>query len=111
MFFTDDYLKKVTIELKKLSSDERNELLKKLRTKVDKIDSEISALLIERIKLTIEIGEIKKTLNLPAYDAHRERAIENNIRFNGSPEIDKALKNIYERIVDESRSIQRGRKK
>lgn len=111
MYLADDNLHIVTKELKNLSSKERNELLEKLRTEVDKIDSEISSLLIERIKLIMEIGEIKRTLNLPAYDAAREREIENNIRFNGNPEINKALKNIFERIVDESRSIQRGRKK
>ena len=111
MYLADDNLHIVTEELKKLSSEERSGILEKLRTEVDKIDSEISSLLIERIKLIMEIGEIKRTLGLPTYDAAREREIENNIQFNGSPGINKALKSIYERIVDESRSIQRGRKK
>ena len=111
LFLTTDDLHMLTEELGKLSTKEKDNVLERLRKEVDKIDSEISSLLIERINLIIEIGAIKKSLNLPAYDATREREIEKNICYDDDSGINKALKNIYERIIDVSRSLQREREK
>ncbi len=98
-------------ELSKLSTKEKDNSLEKLRNEIDMIDSEISSLLIKRINLVIEIGSIKKSLNLSTYDARREKEIEKNIFLSDDLKINRALKNIFERIIDESRSIQRERKK
>jgi chorismate mutase len=99
-------------ELCKLSTGEKEILLEKIRTEVDKIDAELISLLIKRIKLSGEIGIIKNALNVPAYDAKREKEIENNISSQISdPKIEKSLKRVFERIIDESRAIQKEREK
>lgn len=99
-------------EIEKLNQDEKNQLLGKLRDEVDKIDAGIAELLIGRIKLSIQIGSIKKSLGLTTYDARREDQIEDTLRkLSENPEISKSLKRIYERIIDESRAIQRERKR
>lgn len=95
----------------KLETKEKDILLEQFRKEVDKIDSEIASLLIKRINLVIEIGLIKRSLSMPTYDAAREKEIEKNIEYKDNELIDKTLKNIYERIIDESRAIQRAREK
>jgi chorismate mutase len=98
-------------ELIKLDTKEKDILLEQFRKEVDRIDSEIAALLVKRINLIIEVGMIKGWLGIPTYDAKREKEIEKNIEYKDDAIIDKTLKNIYERIIDESRAIQRAREK
>jgi chorismate mutase len=102
----------LTKEIGRLSSEEKEKLLTKLRNEVDKVDAEIIDFLIKRINLSVEIGKIKRSLALKTYDAEREKEIDNNIdRLSENPDIKKSLKRIYERIIDESRAIQRAREK
>ena len=48
--------------------------IKKLREKIDSIDSQLLRLYEERMDVVREIGEYKKENNLPVYDAAREDA-------------------------------------
>lgn len=99
-------------EMEKLTPAEKDGLLAKLRDEVDKVDAELVELLIKRINISIEIGTIKKSLGLNTYDARRESEIDENInKIAENPGIRKSLKRIYERIIDESRAIQREREK
>lgn len=52
-----------------------NENFKKLRSKVDLIDTKIIELLSERFITVKQIGELKKQLHLPALDMNRWREI------------------------------------
>ncbi len=109
---TNDYFNLIRNEMEKLSQDDKENILLRLRDDVDNLDKEISALLIKRIKISLEIGAIKKSLGLAAYDAKREKEIGENIeKFSGDVEIKNTLKRIYERIIDESRAIQKEREK
>lgn len=108
----EDYLNIIAGEMEKLSRDEKETILLRLRDEVDKVDKDISGLLIRRIKISLEIGAIKKSLELAAYDAKREKEIGENIeKFSEDLEIKNTLKRIYERIIDESRAIQKEREK
>ena len=98
-------------ELAKLNRKEKEILLDQLRKEINKIDSRIAAQLVKRINVVIEIGMIKKSMGLSTYDAQREKEIESNIKKEDDSSINKALKNIYERIIDESRAIQREKEK
>jgi chorismate mutase/prephenate dehydratase len=99
-------------KIKNLNPEEKNDFLIRLRNEIDKVDSEISRLLIRRIQISMEIGTIKKTIGLGTYDARRENEIDENInKLSDNPEIIKSLKRIYERIIDECRAIQREREK
>ncbi len=109
---TENYLHILTDKLEKLSQQERENLLVRLRDEVDKVDKELAELLIRRIKISLELGAIKKNMGLAAYDPHREKEISENIQtISEDPEIKNTLKRIYERIIDESRSIQKEREK
>lgn len=98
--------------LENLTPGEIEELILKIRNDVNRLDAELIEILIKRINLSNEIGRIKKTGGLKTYDAPREREIDNNIdKLCENPDIKKSLKRIYERILDESRALQRERKK
>ncbi len=51
------------------------ERLYELRTEIDGIDRQIIELLEERVKLTREIGKIKRELNLSVKDEKREEEV------------------------------------
>ena len=109
---TKDHLNKSASEFKKLSEQKKNKLLAKLRNEVDKADAEIVELLVRRINLSLEIGAMKESSGLSTYDANREREIDKNIsEMTEDPMIMKSLKRIYERIIDESRAMQRERER
>ncbi len=82
--------------------------IEKWRKKIDKIDIKIVRLLNRRARYADEIGKIKQELNLPIYSPEREnQVIENVTKHNFGPLSDMAIKRLYERIIDESRRLER----
>lgn len=82
--------------------------IEKWRKKIDKIDVKIVRLLNKRAKCADEIGKIKQELNIPIYSPEREsQVIQNVIKHNYGPLSDMAIKRLYERIIDESRRLER----
>jgi chorismate mutase len=60
------------------------------------------------MKYAIHLGEIKKRLNLPVYTPEREKEVINNVLMNNlGPLSNDAVKRLYERIIDESRRVER----
>lgn len=104
----ENVYKKVENELQSLSTEEKEELLNKLRLGVDTIDRELVALLSKRTKHSILIGRIKRSMGLPTYNPEREKFINEKIgSYAEEPLRKEAVMRIYERILDESRAIQR----
>lgn len=84
--------------------------LAECRSQIDAIDLKILALLNERTRIVEEIGQIKQKLSLPIYEPKREDQVFQNVTSNNhGPLSAEALKRIFERIIDEMRSIQRDR--
>ena len=78
------------------------------RKRIDEIDAQLAELLRERSLCVIEIGKIKRRQNLPVYDPEREKEILARImKDNRGPLESKALKRLFERILDESRRVER----
>ena len=78
------------------------------RRKIDDLDRKLVELLNERSKCAIEIGKIKRALNLRVYDPEREREILRRIKeANPGPLDDEGLQRLFERIIDECRHIER----
>lgn len=78
------------------------------RAKIDEIDRELVKLLNRRASHVLEIARLKKALGLPIYEPQRELEIFGNIEAaNGGPLDHAALRRVFERIIDEGRSIQR----
>jgi len=104
----ENVYKKVENELQILSVEEKEELLNKLRLSVDVIDKELVSLLSKRTKHAIMIGRIKHSMGLPTYNPEREKFINARIgSYAEEPLRKEAVMRIYERILDESRAIQK----
>ncbi|MDQ7051851.1 MAG: chorismate mutase [candidate division KSB1 bacterium] len=78
------------------------------RQKIDEIDEALLQLLNERARCTMEIGRIKKRRKMPVYDPERERQIFERLqRLNQGPLPQQAVKRLFERIIDESRHLEK----
>jgi chorismate mutase-like protein len=80
------------------------------RERIDQVDLRILELLNERTRVVEEIGNIKRSLDLPIYEPKREdQVFRNVIENNPGPLPPDAVKRIFERIIDEMRTVQRNR--
>ena len=78
------------------------------RKKIDEIDLELVRLLNERSQCAIEIGRLKKSLDVAIYDPEREgEVIERVCSAAPGPLSKEAVKRLFERIIDESRRAER----
>lgn len=78
------------------------------RKRIDAIDQQLVKLLNERSKCAVEIGHVKKSKNLPAWSPEREMQILRNVvKANHGPLDDAAIRRVFERIIDEARSLER----
>lgn len=78
------------------------------RKKIDKADEALLELLNKRAYYSLEIGKIKKAAGLPIYDPKREQAIFLRLeKQNKGPLSHQAVRRLYERIIDESRHIEK----
>ena len=78
------------------------------RTRIDAIDSQLMSLLNRRSACAVEIGHIKRTLGLPVYSPEREAWILDRVaRENPGPLDATAVRRVFERIIDESRRLER----
>jgi chorismate mutase-like protein len=78
------------------------------RRRIDDIDRQIVALLNERAACAAEIGRIKHAARLPVYAPRREADVQRNAaEANAGPLPPDALRRLFERIIDETRSLER----
>lgn len=81
------------------------------RKRIDALDVQILQLLNERTKVVEEIGQIKQRLGLPIYEPKREDDVFRNVvASNQGPLPADAVKRLFERIIDEMRTLQRMRR-
>jgi chorismate mutase len=84
------------------------EQLADCRKRIDAVDLRILALLNERTQIVEEIGRIKQRLTLPIYEPKREDQVFHNVISNNpGPLSGEAVKRVFERIIDEMRTVQR----
>lgn len=84
------------------------ERLAECRRQIDVLDLKILALLNERTRVVEDIGRIKQKLSLPIYEPRREDDVFRNVTtHNAGPLSAEAVKRVFERIIDEMRTIQR----
>jgi chorismate mutase len=78
------------------------------RRKIDEIDRKLVELLNERSHCVVEIGKLKKTEGAPLYQPDREREVLAGVeRANRGPLSAAAIRRLFERILDEARSVER----
>jgi len=78
------------------------------RKKIDELDRKLVELLNQRASAAIAIGRLKRNTDLPVYEPEREREVIANVqKHNGGPLAGRDLAQVYERIMDVMRSIQK----
>jgi chorismate mutase len=81
------------------------------RKKIDEVDLAILNLLNARTRIVEEIGRIKQELGMPIYEPKREDDVFHNVTaHNHGPLPPDAVKRLFERIIDEMRTLQRMRR-
>lgn len=82
--------------------------LTRLREAIDRVDDVLVKLLNQRAKYAIEIGEIKGVLSLPVYSPEREKEVLRHVeQASAGPLEGVAIRRLFERIIDESRRVER----
>ncbi|PLX82602.1 MAG: chorismate mutase [Desulfuromonas sp.] len=83
-----------------------------IRKEIDRLDGELLRIFNERASLALAIGKIKKELDIPVYDPKREKLIFEKMKaVNPGPLEDEAIVRLFERVIDESRRLERIRTK
>jgi chorismate mutase len=78
------------------------------RSKIDELDEQIVKLLSERAAAAVAIGELKSKSGAPIYEPGREQAVFENVRkANKGPLSPAQIQDIYERLMDVMRALQR----
>ncbi len=78
------------------------------RRRIDLVDEQLMRLLNSRSACAVEIGRLKRILGMPIYSAEREAWIlERVMRENPGPLDPTAVRRVFERIIDESRRLER----
>jgi chorismate mutase len=79
-----------------------------LRQRIDLLDDVLLRIFNERARLALEIGHLKKGLDLPVFDPGREKRIFARMKQdNPGPLDDGAIVRLFERVIDESRRLER----
>lgn len=79
-----------------------------LRQRIDLLDDVLLRIFNERARLALEIGHLKKGLDLPVFDPSREKRIFARMKEdNPGPLDDGAIVRLFERVIDESRRLER----
>jgi chorismate mutase-like protein len=82
--------------------------LERCRERIDEIDIRLMDLLNQRAEIVEEIGRIKRALHMSIYEPKREdQVFENVSRHNKGPLPYDAVKRIFERVIDEMRTVQK----
>lgn len=81
--------------------------LKKLRDRIDWLDTQIASLLNERMRAADQVGNIKKSMPYAISDPLREKRVLNQVeRMVQHPVLKANVSNIYREIMQESRCAQ-----
>lgn len=82
--------------------------IKPFRTEIDELDEQIVRLLNKRAQAATQIGHIKREYNMPVYVPSREEEVISHVKsLNPGPLSNDAIGRLFERIIDESRRLER----
>ena len=78
------------------------------RRRIDAIDDQLVRLLNSRSACAVEIGRVKRLLGLPVYSPEREQTILDRVMHENPGPLDSlAVRRVFERVIDESRRLER----
>jgi len=94
-----------------MTREEAMRALAECRKTIDALDLQLLELLNQRTRVVEEIGRAKESAGLPIYEPKREEDVFRNVTENNQgPLTAEAVKSIFERIIDEMRTLQRMRR-
>lgn len=103
-----DLIKQFDASTPEVPEDPSPEDMDPWRDRIDVLDRAMLQIMNERVMCANEIGAIKKKLGLPVYVPSREEdVIRNVVARNGGPLSDAAVRRLFERVIDETRSLER----
>ncbi len=78
------------------------------RNKIDGLDEQIVQLLSQRAAAAVAIGQLKAKISAPIYEPQREQSVFEHVRrINPGPLTGAQVQDIYERLMDVMRALQR----
>jgi chorismate mutase len=81
--------------------------LEQLRGQIDEVDRQILALVAERVRIVLRVGDIKRARNLDVYDPERERRLLARLTELAPAPLDATtVRRVFERLIDESRRLE-----
>jgi chorismate mutase len=81
--------------------------IRHLRESIDAVDQQILALLAERLRLVLQVGEVKRINNIDVYDPERERVMLERIARGAPPPLDgNTARRIFEYVIREYRGAE-----
>ena len=93
-----------------MTPEEASSALDECRSQIDVLDRRIVELLNERAKVVEVIGDVKQRSAMRVYEPKREDLVYTNVMgSNKGPLPSDSVRRIYERIIDEMRTLQRDR--
>ncbi|MBM3786669.1 MAG: chorismate mutase [Acidobacteria bacterium] len=93
-----------------MTIEEAKNVLAGCRGQIDEIDRQLVRLINDRVRVVERIGAVKKEVAMPVYEPKREEEVYRNIETsNEGPLPNDAARRIFERIIDEMRTLQRTR--
>jgi len=91
-----------------MNKDDAFQILEDCRCRIDELDLRILELLNERTRIVETIGQAKRLLRMPIYEPKREDQVYANVTgHNHGPLPAEAVKRVFERIIDEMRTVQK----
>jgi chorismate mutase len=89
-------------------SEPPSDEIESYRSQIDTLDRRLLDLLNERTSIVERIGRVKQERKLAVYEPKREDQVYANVlTHNRGPLPSDAVRRIFERIIDEMRTVQR----
>jgi chorismate mutase len=96
------------VEREPVARDEGDGALDEWRRRIDTIDEQLMRLLNSRSACAVEIGRIKRQIGMAVYQPEREKWILDRAEKNNPGPLDSgAVRRVFERVIDESRRLER----
>jgi chorismate mutase/prephenate dehydratase len=93
--------------MRKEAQSDFSQKLRENRRNLDLLDQKLLTLLNRRLRISLEIGKIKKSIGKKIHDAEREREILDRLkRKNKGPLKERDLRKIFATIMQVSRKSQ-----
>lgn len=78
-----------------------------MRQAIDQLDRQILELIAERLRLVMQVGEVKRSLGLDVYDPAREKDLLERVAGAAPEPIDAAMaQRLFRCIIEESRGLE-----